>query len=172
MRNPKTGAPKSDFPSKITLCFSSPKAKPDTRASGRNTDQARQPEECKLLRNSVDGAPWSWAMRSLLKYKCPSPSLYPMAQCSQNPLCTLPQPPSRPKWTWSGTGNPDVAHGELADLRSVIAGSSSQGLASNPPGPGLSPLTSASFVLQEAKLTCQGHIGEVCGETSAVKSCG
>ena len=35
---PKNGAPKSDLQSTTTLCFPSPKTKPDTHTSGRNTD--------------------------------------------------------------------------------------------------------------------------------------
>lgn len=99
MGNPKTGAPTSDFPSKkITLCFSSPKAKPDTHArQGRNTDQAGQPAEYKLLRNSVDGAPWRWAMRSLPKSRCPSPSLWPSAHIILSVRFLSPRSPVPPE---------------------------------------------------------------------------
>lgn len=49
---------------------------------------------------------------------------------------------------------------------------SSRGLASNPPQPGLSPGPLPALPCGEQTLPCQGHLGEVRGETSAVKSCG
>lgn len=64
-----------------------------------------------------------------------------------------------------------LGHRELRALRSVAAGPCLQGsAATHPDWAGL--LTAAGLALQRAELTCQGHVREVCGETSAVKSCG
>jgi len=54
---------------------------------------------------------------------------------------------------------------------SVVAGSPSHGSAFSSPLPALSPPTPAGPALRGAERPCQGHIREVRGETSAVKSC-
>ena len=181
MVSPKKGGPQR-VTSKAKLPFASPspKTKPDTHTSVAETDQAPLQGETETVPTTgwmaspgvMQGACWAtivlWAHTSW-------PSPHP-ASALRQPSCHLDQARDTKMDNNYGQGAQTYpCHGPRGAGSSPVRSCrllSSQGLASNLPQPGLSPRPLPALPCREQELPCQGHLGEVRGETSAVKSCG
>lgn len=179
MVSPKKGGPQR-VTAKAKLPFASPfpKTKRDTHThtSGRNRPDtaARRNRNCRLQ--------GEW--RPLESRREPAGAQMSSEPTPHGPALTLPQPsgsphatwtrPERPKWTATTDRGPRhtpaTGHGGLRVLPSQVAGSSPHG--AWPPTHPRGPWPLPALPCREQELPCQGHLGEVRGETSAVKSCG